>query len=103
MNAPMPYPSLQPLLDAAYAGTTLPCHQCASAPRARAECPACLGSGFIRACARCFPSMRAPSRSDAPCVVCCGMHYTAASAPGREEDFFARPRLVAHQLRTAEV
>jgi hypothetical protein len=103
MNAPVPYPSTQLLLDAAYGGTTLPCHQCAANPSRRCDCPACLGSGFIRACARCFPSMQPPSRSDTPCVVCCGLHYTAANAPSREEDFFARPRLTAHQLRTAEV
>jgi hypothetical protein len=103
MICPTPYPSQQLLLDAAYAGVPLPCHQCSGHAGRRADCVACLGSGFIRPCARCFPSMRSASRAGTPCIVCCGLHYTAAGAPGCEEDFFARPQLTAHQLRTAEV
>ncbi len=98
----IPYPLDDVLFSAAAVQMLLPCHQCAGRPGRRPDCPACLGSGFIRPCARCFRNARTQAQSELPCVVCCGLHYTAANPPEREDRFHCRPHLTAHALRTAE-
>lgn len=98
MTAAIPYPIDAILFDAAREDHLVPCHQCKGDLCHRAECPACLGSGYLRPCGRCFRQQIA-----SPCLVCCGLHYTASDAPAQESSFNARPIIMTRAIRSAQV
>jgi hypothetical protein len=91
MTPALPYPDQVTLHSVAQEGALLPCHQCANHPQRRSDCYACLGSGFIRPCARCFLALCSIRQASTPCLICGGLMYTAGQHPEREDSFYRRP------------
>lgn len=71
-----PYPDPELLLKYDMEGCSVRCHACSE--RDRANCRACLGSGWLRPCARCHATGQTGHR---PCLICGGNRYTASDAP----------------------
>jgi hypothetical protein len=90
VGCPLPYPDEARLFAAAQQDRLLACHQCVGALGRTASCPACLGTGYIRACGRCFIA----GETATPCPICCGLCYTAGQPLEREDTFnrCANPR-----------
>lgn len=90
MSFALPYPDEAAIERAAREDILLVCHQCGGETSRRIDCPACLGTGFIRPCARCFVASHMPQQFT-PCLICSGLHYTAGQRPDREDNFYRRP------------
>ena len=82
MTAATPYPDPEILAAAADDGRQLTCHMCRQHP---GNCPACLGSGTLRPCARCT-ILR--SSNYGPCLICNGLGYTSGASGEREDGYY---------------
>lgn len=105
MTPALPYPDDHILLLCAQDALPIPCHQCHGDPHLSDGCGACLGTGFIRPCARCYLAMSSkngvPGELAGPCLICAGLHYTASTPPGRDADFNCSPHMWGRNLATA--
>lgn len=98
-----PYPDAARLAEAARLNLCLPCHLCGGHTPSRPpspDCPACLGSGWLRPCLACAAAGVSVRRQLAQvCLVCDGRRYTAGSVPSPDDDMCSNDIRVWAALR----